>query len=417
MDILFIGGVFSEGQQKEILRKSNGVVQFAANVLQWNLIHGLDANSESPVSILNAMFVGAYPRHYSDFYLKSRNWSHILEATDKDIGFLNLPLIKHLWKGKAIAKQAIKWGKSNLNNKKTIIIYSMHTPFIYAAAMAKRKNPDIHICLVVPDLPEFMNLTSANSKIFNVLKGIDRTVMDAYLKYVDSFVLLTRYMEGPVGVGNRPWIEMEGVVDSKDIVSESINFEKDVNKKIVLYTGTLNKLYGIMNLLNAFSMIKDIDNSYRLWICGAGEAEEDIIKVAQVDSRIKFYGQVTRNEAIELQRKATVLINPRSNEGEFTKYSFPSKVMEYLLSGTPTIVKKLPGMPHDYFNYLFTVDGDSDEDITKKIVEVCSLPHLELFEFGMRAREYVLKEKNYNKQAKRILELVSNSNVVKLKNQ
>jgi glycosyltransferase involved in cell wall biosynthesis len=404
MDILFIGGVFTEEQQDEVLQKNRGVVQFAANTLQWNLIKGLDECNIRPVNILNAVFVGSYPRYYTDYYIKSYKWSHKPGAQDTNIAFLNIFGAKHIWRGIALANQAIKWAHCDSNEKKVIVVYSMHTPFIYAAAMAKRANPDIHVCLVVPDLPEFMDLSSNRNYLFNMLKKFDRLIMNKYLKYVDSFVLLTRHMVEPIGVGSRPWIVMEGVVNPEDLEEEDLQIEKSIKEKVILYTGTLNKKYGIMNLLRAFSMIEDRD--YRLWICGAGEAESDIKAMAVQDSRVKFFGQLKRKEVLRLQRMATVLINPRGAEEEFTKYSFPSKTMEYLLSGTPTIVKRLPGIPEEYFNYLFTIDGDSDRDMAEKIIEVCSMPKAKLLEFGRKAREFVLKEKNHINQSKRILELV-----------
>ena len=35
------------------------------------------------------------------------------------------------------------------------------------------------------------------------------------------------------------------------------------------YTGTLRKIFGIMNLVEAFKMVKDRD--VELWICGSGD--------------------------------------------------------------------------------------------------------------------------------------------------
>ncbi|MCL5018898.1 MAG: hypothetical protein M1426_00240, partial [Patescibacteria group bacterium] len=64
MDILFIGGVFSKEKENDVLRKSRGVVQFAANNLQWNIINGLDFCKGSPISLINSVFVGSYPKLY-----------------------------------------------------------------------------------------------------------------------------------------------------------------------------------------------------------------------------------------------------------------------------------------------------------------------------------------------------------------
>ena len=56
-------------------------------------------------------------------------------------------------------------------------------------------------------------------------------------------------------------------------------------------------------------------------------------------------GCVTNDEIVRLQCEATLLVNPRPSDKEFCKYSFPSKTIEYMASGTPVLMTKLPGVP------------------------------------------------------------------------
>ena len=63
--------------------------------------------------------------------------------------------------------------------------------------------------------------------------------------------------------------------------------------------------------------------------------------------RIEFLGMLPRTDVLELQSKATILVNPRQPVGDFTKYSFPSKTIEYMASGTPLLMYKLPGIPEE----------------------------------------------------------------------
>ena len=55
-----------------------------------------------------------------------------------------------------------------------------------------------------------------------------------------------------------------------------------------------------------------------------------------------------------------VLVNPRPNNEEYTKYSFPSKDIEYLSSGKPTVAFLLDGMPKCYQDFLYVVDPNRD---------------------------------------------------------
>ena len=61
--------------------------------------------------------------------------------------------------------------------------------------MQKKIDPSIHICLVVPDLPQFMNLNDKRTLIYDRLKKIDIDIFAKNSKFVDSFVLLTEPMK------------------------------------------------------------------------------------------------------------------------------------------------------------------------------------------------------------------------------
>ena len=89
-------------------------------------------------------------------------------------------------------------------------------------------------------------------------------------------------------------------------------------------------------------------NDVELWICGSGDAKDIIEDEAQKDSRIKYFGLVDSQTALKMQHQATILVNPRTSDGEYTKYSFPSKNMEYMVSGTPVLTTDLPGMPKEH---------------------------------------------------------------------
>lgn len=410
MDILFLGGLFPKDEENLIYNKSKGVIQFAANVLQWNIVGGLEKCLNTPIKLVNSIFVGSYPKYYNEIFIKSRSWKHRTDSYDFNVGFLNLFGIKQIWRGISVSKYCKKWAKETGDEQKVIIIYSMNTPFIYAAVKAKKINPNVHICLICPDLPEFMNTGKKKGYLFNTLKSVDKYIMNMLLGNINSFVFLTRYMIEKVEVRNRPWTVIEGIVNTDQLLKYQDIYKKEQNlnkKKRILYTGTLNKAYGIMDLLDAFKMIQD--DSLELWICGAGEAQAEVENLTNTDKRVIYFGQVSHNEAIKLQYQAQLLINPRNNEGEYTKFSFPSKILEYMLSGTPALIYKLPGIPDEYYNYLFTVNGKGPKAIATSIQLIFAQPQEELIEFGKRSREFVISQKNPEVQSKKIIDLFGNS--------
>jgi glycosyltransferase involved in cell wall biosynthesis len=201
-------------------------------------------------------------------------------------------------------------------------------------------------------------------------------------------------------VGASKFIVVEGIARDAFVARQT----EERLQKTILYTGGLNQKYGITTLVDAFMQIEDPE--YRLILCGSGDAVPYINNAQRKDSRIEYKGLVRHDETLSLQMKATVLVNPRQNTEEFTKYSFPSKNLEYLASGTPVIAYKLDGIPDEYDDYFLYVSDNSVAALRNKIEEVCSLSEQERIRFGQRARRFVLEEKNCEKQAQRMLDFV-----------
>lgn len=406
MEMLFLGGVFSEEMEKEILAKSKGTVHYAANKLQWNLINGFMNIDEINLQVISAPFIGTYPKDYNDLFIKKQNYLYKNLVKCEYVPFCNLWGYRSISRKNSLKRQVDKFTSDSASSK-VIIVYSPHTPFLQAAVYAKKKDPSIHICLIVPDLPQFMNLSEKKSGIYNKLKEIDINIFEENSHYVDSFVLLTEYMKDALKVNNRPYIVIEGMVDESHSFFSEKNFEGEDGLKKVVYTGTLNKKFGVVNLVKAFHAVED--PNVVLNICGFGDSELIIKDYAKKDKRIQFLGQLSNEEALNLQENATVLINPRQNNEEFTKYSFPSKNMEYLLSGNPVIAYKLDGIPDEYDNYFFYVKDNAIDSLSTKITEVLNLTNKERYEIGKKAKEFVIKKKNNNEASAKIFSMINNT--------
>ena len=160
-----------------------------------------------------------------------------------------------------------------------------------------------------------------------------------------------------------------------------------------------------MNLLEAF---REIDSpNYRLVICGIGDCESEIKKRAQEDSRILFQGQLKRKDVLKLQSEATVLVNPRQNHEEFTKYSFPSKNLEYLSSGIPLVAYKLDGIPDEYDEYINYVKDNSIDSLRDMLIKICEDVDGSAATRAARAMHFVRSEKNAQKQTLKIVEMIN----------
>lgn len=406
MEILFLGLLFKEDDENMMLSKSKVGLNNSTNTFQWNIIKGLMCDESVKVKILNSIPCGNYPFLYNDIFIKSNNWKFGKETEEhREIGFVNFYYFKHMIRLIRFKKEIKKWVRDTSGKDRCIMMYEMYVPFMKIIKWVSRKYPDIKTNIIIGDLP---NEFSHNyEKYKNTIRGYflnNRGKKSlSLIKYFKSFVLLTKYMREPLGIENKPCIVIEGIVDSEretkpiDLINE--------NKKIIMYAGTLNEQYGIDTLLEAFSSIEE--DGYELWLCGSGDMNERIIEAAKKDTRIKYHGYVSRSQLFEMEKQIKAYINPRKNAGVYTKYSFPSKTIEYLISGKPTIMYQLDGMPEEYDDYVFYVEDNSVAALKNIIIQVCEMDNCKLREVGLRGQKFILNQKNNIFQSQKVIKLIN----------
>jgi glycosyltransferase involved in cell wall biosynthesis len=192
-------------------------------------------------------------------------------------------------------------------------------------------------------------------------------------------------MKEHLPVGNKPYRVAEGIIETFPELPEPTVAGKE---KYVVYTGKMFERFGVKALIDGFRKLTDPD--YRLVLCGKGDCEA-YAKAAQAqDPRIMYLGQVSPEEALSWQSRASALVNPRNVVEEYTRYSFPSKNIEYLLSGKPVVGYFLEGMPQVYQDFMCCVDPSlpAAQGIAAKLDEVLSTDAAQLFEKNKRFYEY-----------------------------
>ena len=121
---------------------------------------------------------------------------------------------------------------------------------------------------------------------------------------------------------------------------------------------------------------------------------------------VKYCGVLSPDEIVAKEQGATLLINPRPAGEEYTKYSFPSKNMEYMASGTAVLTTALPGMPEEYKKYVYLINDESISGIKNTLKELLTSDISELRNKGLAARDFVLNNKSGKIQAGKVLELL-----------
>jgi len=305
---------------------------------------------------------------------------------------VNIPLLKNIL---VFIESFIYTFFFCIKNRNVIMIGDILNISVSAGALFATKLAGVKSVGIVTDLPLYL---SNNGKSMTV--KINNYIMHRF----SSYIFLTEQMNLHINKKNKPYIVIEGLVDINMVNLENKITSKYENK-ICIYAGGIQKIYGIDYLVNAF-IEANVHNS-ELHIFGDGDFEDELKRICEVNDKIKYFGVKLNDYVVNEQLMASLLINPRPTNVDFTKYSFPSKNMEYMASGTPTLTTKLPGMPEEYNEYVFLIEEETVDGLTQALKDLLSKSKEELHEKGRRAKEFVLSKKNNIVQAKKILDLVN----------
>ena len=301
---------------------------------------------------------------------------------------INLPLIKQL-----LNAINVYFGVIKLCDKKNSFVICDGLSYLASkAAVLACRLKKIKSVGIITDLPEF-------------LASSDRAVK-RYKKLFDEFsayVVLTEEMAIKLGYLDRHYVVLEGQVDSLE-EREPLK-QKYFSKKIVMYAGIVQKLYGLQLLVEGF--IKANLENYELHIYGNGDYAEEIDRISEIHKNVRHFPSQPNSTIVEKEKEAYLLVNPRSTSEEYTKYSFPSKNMEYMVSGTAVLTTALPGMPEEYKKHVYLIEDESVDGISNAFKKVAGLGDEEVLNKGRLAREFVLSEKNNKIQTEKIIELIN----------
>ncbi len=369
-------------------------MNFAGMTLQNAILDGLYEH-DSKLDVISAWDISPYPTVKQILFSPEEIEFKGRYDKYKFVGAINLPIVNMMAKFLKIRSELNRNIKKDLNN--AVIVYETYSPFLLAAATLRRKIGKLVV--IVPDLPDYMH--SGDSKIRAFFKRINRSLIDWCLRKSDGYILLSEPMLEKLPPKDGKYIVMEGIFNPE---FEDNDVEKE-KYKTIMYTGGIYSHRGTDLLLDAFS--KNDAPDYRLWIRGDGDLKGKILEMSQKDSRIRYFEPMERKDLLELEKKATVLVNTTPPQ-DFTKYFFPSKNMEFLASGTPTVMFRLGCMPKEYNDHLFYVDGNDSEALKDKLVEVCEMGTEKQMKFGRDAKNFILENKNPRVQCGKIIEFIKN---------
>lgn len=383
MDILYLSSMISKLEQNKLFSKYGSISSYASQRFNHLLVKGL---MECGCNIY-ALTEEIAPK---DFFDENK----VYNETEDGINYEYIPSGSRCSIIKYAVKKIIKWQKKHKDGYVIcdIILGELSIAVNLASIFHK-----INSVAIVTDVPL--------ARAIDMRKGIKKLPAILKQKMIYNFknyIFLTEQMNHLLNRKKRPYVVVEGVADGR--IENTLS--KNKNKKTCIMAGLLEDDFGVSLLIEAFKKA-DVENSELLFY-GKGKSVERIIEENKIDERIKYAGQLTNTEMVEKEKTATLLINPRPPVGEWTAYSFPSKNIEYMSSGTPLVAFKLAGIPDEYDEYFYKIPSVESDEFAKTLKNLLNKSDEELNKFGKRAQKWVLENKNPKSQAQKILEKLKN---------
>lgn len=357
---LFIGDCYDEEYERIISSLSVSQSPFSSLRFNRKIINGLKQNNIS-TTVLSAPYIDSWPKCKILYFKSKSNCNDIYLAS-----YFNVPPFKNFSRYRNLKKQL----QNILSNSKFdfVFISEMHLPFVKLIKYIKKCNANCKIVLCVLDLPELMYLGSRKRPIYNFFKKREIKHLKKFCDMVDVFYLLSKHMmESKIITPNKKVFVRETIIEN--IHANVFDSRYDHAKPIVVYSGTLSKQFGIEKLLKAFALRK---SDYELHIAGCGECQQLVVDAANRDSNLKFFGLLVGNNYKSFLKKADYFVNPRSDDNQFSKYSFPSKIGEYCSYKKPIISFDMEVLNEDFKFAMYISLSNSAEELAKTIDEAIS---------------------------------------------
>ncbi|WP_321424540.1 glycosyltransferase [uncultured Bacteroides sp.] len=394
MNILLISSLLSNNLLDDIRKITGQYPAYAVQKFYRVLAAGLCKNKSNVTVLSNP------PAFMSEKRERFLNYQNDSEdgVNYRYVPFLNFSVIRHLCLFIYTFLYVFGYGFKKRKDKAIVCDILCYSTCL--AALLAAKITGVKIVGLVTDLPWLVDEEGKVSFKMRIFGAFTKW----YIKKYAYYVFLTEQMNEVINKKLKPYIVIEGFANIEMENVENLLEKKD-SPKTIMYAGFLQEKYGLKMLVEGFMTLKDLDA--KLVIYGTGPYSEELEECTKIDSRVEYRGFAANSVIVEAELKASVLINPRPTHEEYTKYSFPSKNMEYMASGTPILTTKLPGMPLEYYPYIYHFEDETTEGYARVIKEVLNKQPEELHKKGADAKAWVMSKKNNVVQSARILNMLS----------
>lgn len=391
IEMLFVGSVVPDEPQFRTSAFSRAGAMFQLNLL--------DSLARAGVRVSRAVSMKPIP----SFPRSSQLWvarQTVVAASGIELRllpFVNLTPLKQVLVGLGVGWEILKWRLTRRTVKRGVVVtYNLSVP---------------------PGLCTYVASRLVGAKVVALLNDIDvpgQTVPATPLRRFDYWlhrVLIPR-LDGRVVVADsiadtfakgRSYLRVDGGIGVETLERMQRSHAappKRLGRIRVVLAGRLDETNGVKLMLGAAGLL--LGDGYEFWIAGSGSLSEWVKEQAAKDARIIYAGLLSLDELYSLYRSADILVNARITQELNTRFFFPSKLLEFMASGTPVISTCSGHIETDFGHALFLLREETSQALASLIERVSALPRDVRANVGEAARGCVVATRTWTIQGQRI---------------
>lgn len=390
LNIVFVGSVINKQDLKFFSDAS-----IAGNKMQLGFITGFQQNG------VQVQVISVEPQKMWRFNKKPiliRHKNFFIENCHLDtIAYINLPVLKQFF----LLINIYRTLNNYSFNKNTVIVVYNTMSFFALPVLKISKTKKCKNIAIVADLPIKKNK--------NIFRKFEDYLQEKLISKFDGLIPLTVNIAKDFAP-TKPYCLVEAGFNPDDYINlTEICVRKHDSNKIwnIVFSGTLNELSGIELLISAMDLIKD--KKIILNVYGDGELKSTVINASKKNDRICYHGKVGNDKMMIIQANSDLLICPRCSDNYTTKYTFPSKILEYMCVGVPVICNPLSGIPKEYDKYLCYCKSETREEWANTILNILGENYAMYKKNALEAKNNFIKEKTWNAQCKKVVKFLEDT--------
>jgi len=392
IELAFVGSVMPDSPEFV-----SPVFSRAGVMYQHNLLAGLAASDLVPSLVLSYRQLAAFPRG-RPLFVRGEAAALLPSVRVRLLPFINATPVKQVGLGALTFAELLRWCWAHREATRVIHVFNLTVPPGIFVLLAARLGGAIAV----------VSLNDINEPGETVpdtwLNRFDFWMQERLIPRFDAHVVVADAIAEAFLPG-RDYVRVEGGVTSQMLdrgAANSARIERGVFKMVL--AGTLNEANGVRLTLEAMARIED--PHVRLCIAGRGPLEAEIRAAAAVDPRIEFLGFLPLDGVLALYRDADLLLNVRLTRTLRTRYFFPSKLMEFLASGTPVLTTCPAHVRDEYRDLAYLLTLEEPQALADMVTGIVARSSDERTLRAERARSYMAEHKAWPVQGRKVADFI-----------